>query len=263
LSATLAEEDDHDHDHDHEDEADCSCISGLFFDDLVTDIACDDSDSITAMQQYLVDNDCSDYCHVHDDEKEYHHEDAASFMCYQTWAVVVQYHNQCPSGSVDEDVYHDFLDACPDCHEAYYVHPNAPNCTIEESVCENADEQVGAVTYVRDNCVDACDGNCTVMWQMVESIHLLCDHDDLSVEFEEIFESGIEDTVCGDAIYCNVIEDEGDANCSSHANEEFDEYRVEYGALDVNAVLEAGSSGAAQLVFGMAAALSVVAALFA
>merc|ERR1712013_338674 len=245
-------------DHDHEDEADCACITG--FDTTDLDVSCDDLETITSIQQYLTDNDCADVCHDHDGEKEFHYEDEASFVCFQAWSLVVQYHNRCPTGSVDEDVYHNFLDVCPGCHQSYYVHDGAPNCTIAESVCENAAEQVGAVEFVRDNCVDTCDGNCTAVWQMVESIHLLCDHDDLSVEFEEIFESGIEDNACGEAIYCNVIDEEGDANCSSHANEDFAGYLDMYGPVDVDEIT--GSSGAQQMIAGAAAVLSVLAVFF-
>ena len=243
-------------------EPDCSCITGFTFDEL--DIACDDLESITSIQQFLVDNECSNACELRDGKNQYNHADAASFECFQAWSLVVQYHNQCPTGSVDEDMYHTFHDVCPDCLEPYYVHEGAPNCTLANaSVCQNAAEQVGAVTYVRDNCVDACEGNCTAAWQMVESIHLLCDHNDLSVEFDEIFESGIEDTVCGDAIYCNVIDDGEDANCGSLANVDFAEYVDEYGALDVDSIVgDDDNSGAPELIFGMAAALSAVSAFF-
>lgn len=266
--------DDHDHDdHDHEG-ADCSCITGydaddLFGDDMVTD--CDDTDSITALQNYLESDLCQDnlssYCHAHGDENEYHHVNEQSFLCFQTWSLVVQIHNICPTGAVDEDKYHDFLDSCPNCESEFYVHEGAPNCTITDTICSDTDTQTDLVNFVSNNCVTECAlANCSTVWQTVEGIHLLCDHDDFADTFEELFEEAIETTVCGEEIYCNVIEDHDHmANCSAGLNEEIEEYFTEFGALDVDAIIEAGmdSSSAQKLVIGVAAVLSLAAAYLA
>merc|ERR1712087_650216 len=263
MGTALAQHDDHQHSDDGV--ADGPCITGFESEDL--DIACGDTDTLETIQQYLDDNDCDGYCHAHGGEIMFHPDDdelEEGFTCFQAFSLLVQYHDYCPTGSVDEEMFHDYLEECPDCKQEHYYHDGAPECS-GDLMCMDTVAQELAVNYVSVNCVDSCDGNCTAMWQAVEGYHRMCAHEELSVLFDTIYDTAFEATLangCGEDIYCNVPwEANYTADCSSDANSDYFEYLTEYGVLDVDAITE-GSSGVQRVLIGAAASLSVAAVLF-
>jgi len=265
VAAAVAQHDDHQHSDD--DVADCSCITG-YDTDTLEEAVCDDTDTLEAIQQYLEDNDCTQYCHLHGDHGMWHEasDDSdveESFDCLQAFSLLVQYHDFCPTGSVDEEMFHEYLEVCPDCKQEHYYHSGAPECS-GDLMCMDTAAQEMAVTYVSNNCVDSCEGNCTEVWQMVEGYHRMCAHGDLSEAFELIYDSAFEETVCGEDIYCNVPwEANYTADCSSDANEDYAGFLETYGTLDVDAITDEYSSGAVQhVVIGLVAVLSVASVFF-
>jgi len=228
--------DDH-HDHDHDDDhPDCECITGYTTDDL--DIACNDTETLNEIQQYLLDNECDSYCHTHDDVNELHLDHGSSeeegWICFQAFSLVNQYHDYCPSGAINESLFHHYLDVCPDCRGATHYDEDAVDCDMTLN-CTDGDAQLAAIEYVNDYCILTCEGNCTEVWQTVEGYHQICDHDDLSEEFDTIFDSlAFTETACGDDIHCNVVGADEDANCSAHENEWYYEHLLEYGVLDLD-----------------------------
>ena len=93
--------------HQHADNStrDCSCTTGW----ETSDLTCSDS-SISAVESYIANNDCdpTGYCMVHHMGDMGHHlmytgsDDEDDFACFQAYSLLVQYHDYCLSGSVDE-----------------------------------------------------------------------------------------------------------------------------------------------------------------
>merc|ERR1712241_400137 len=185
--------------------------------------------------------------HAHGDELEYHHDDEASWRCFQTWTLWVQYHNYCPSGAVNETLFHDYLDHCPMCFQVHYELEGAPDCQ-EDLNCTDTDAQVAAVTYVDQNCItaDGCSQDCQDSWQDVESYHRLCDNDELAEEFDSLFDGlAWEETDCTEEqVHCNVhAEEDYAAECSSELNEEWAGHLADFGIFNVDEEI-LGVSGA-------------------
>ena len=110
--------DDHDHDHDHDGEnADCVCATGV----SRSEIDCDDPDhALEGIQHYLQENNCKQYCedgYLHADEAD---DEEAAFLCLQVWFLMGQYHDYCISGAVNETLFHEYLEVCPDCNEEFF-----------------------------------------------------------------------------------------------------------------------------------------------
>lgn len=185
-AVAIRAQDDDDHDHDHEGEGDCECASG--YDNNLLAESCDDA-PITQIQDYIRENDCQQYCHDHDGELEYHGSGEAAWRCFQTYTLWIQYHNYCPSGAVNETFFHDYLDVCPYCHQDHYIIEGAPDCD-ESLSCTNETNQIEAIQFVNSTCISTCtDALCEETWREVEGYHRLCDHDELSVEFDTIFDN--------------------------------------------------------------------------
>merc|ERR1719203_2303395 len=114
VATGLAQHDGHQHSDDGV--ADCPCITGFSSDEL--SISCDDSSTLMAIQNYLDANDCASYCHAHGGVGMFHPDDdelEEGFTCFQAFSLLVQYHDYCPMGSVDEELFHEYLEECPDC----------------------------------------------------------------------------------------------------------------------------------------------------
>merc|ERR1719499_608036 len=252
----ILDDDHHDHDHSHTgDTPDCECITGLTTDDL--DIACNDSETLTEIQHYLVENDCIDWCELHngtqewnanywmeldddtDTDTDHDHDHNAEgeepgWICFQAFSLLNQYHDYCPSGAINETLFHIFLDVCPDCIGETHYDEDAVDCDMTLN-CTDGAAQLSAINYVSNNCMDSCDGNCTTVWQTVEGYHQICDHDDLSEEFDTIFDNlAYEETACGEDIHCNVVGADEDADCTADENEWYYEHLLEYGVLDLD-----------------------------
>ena len=107
---------DHDHDHDHE-YADCECVTGVPTDDLDCD-GDEFDEELEGVQHYLTENNCKQYC----DDGDYTGTNEAGFICLQTWFLLGQFHDYCVSGSVNESLFHDYLDVCPDCAQEFFYY---------------------------------------------------------------------------------------------------------------------------------------------
>lgn len=263
IATALAQHDNHQHSDDSV--ADCSCITGIDTEEL--DISCDDTSTLESIQSYLENNDCIGYCHAHGGMTMFHLDDddaAESFTCFQAFSLLVQYHDYCPTGSFNVELFYELLEECPDCKQEHYYQEGAPECSGMLD-CDDTEDQESIVTYVSENCVDSCEGNCTEVWQMVEGYRRMCAHGELSTEFEVIFDSAIEATLangCGEDIYCNVPwEANYTADCTSDANSEYAGYLDDYGELDVDAITT-GESGVRRVVIGLALILSAAAVFF-
>lgn len=227
ISAILAQHD-HDHDHDHsaaEGTPDCECVNGLTTEDL--DIACADEDQLNDIQDYLVDNDCISFCVDQAINFEDYDPELPAWRCFQMFSLVNQYHDYCPSGAINETLFHIYLDECPDCTGATHYDPDAPDCDMTLN-CSDATAQLEAITYVSDSCIETCEGNCTTLWQEVEAYHQICDHDDLSEAFDTIFDNlAYDETACGEDVHCNVVANATEVDCSSDSNAYYFEHLSE------------------------------------
>lgn len=237
--------DGHDHGdhsgHQHTDEtiAACECSTGITTDMLASECSGDDFDTdLGILQTYLTENDCSQYCTdfvVADGE--------TAFRCYQVFALLTQIHDYCASGTVDEELFHDYLDSCPDCYQNHLFIEGAPECDAGLN-CTDTEHQIEDVELVLANCTDVCpdtiyhDGeeeSCNEVWQHVEGYHRMCAHTELTVEFEKIYDTAaFTTTVCTDT-HCNVPwEINGTANCSSSANMKYMMLNEMYGDLVID-----------------------------
>jgi len=254
VSAALAQ---HDHDHDHgspEGTPDCHCVNGLTPDDL--DIACDDDEQLVDIQAYLVDNDCKGYCEDQEIHFEEHDPELPAWRCFQMFSLVNQYHDYCPSGAINETLFHIYLDECPDCIGETHYDEDAPDCDMTLN-CTDGNAQLTAINYVVNNCIDTCEGNCTTVWQTVEGYHQICDHDDLSEEFDEIFDNlAYDETACGEDVHCNVVSN-ATTNCSSTANAYYLEHLLELGNLTEDVIQDLLTDGVPQFVSGLGMVASV------
>ena len=236
-------EHDHDHDHDshqHTDESvpDCSCITGIVTDDL----DCDDAtDIISDLQEFLEEESCDQYC----SNNTYIGTTEETFLCFQAFSLLVQYHDYCETGTVDEELFHEYLEKCPDCKQEHYYVEGAVECD-GELMCEDSTAQEAEVQNVIDNCNEAgeCADGCVESWRKVEGYHRMCDHHDLSEDFDTLFEQAIfGDTGCTN-ISCNVPwEDDYMANCSSQANMGYADLLSMYDAIDVDEIHDDGHAG--------------------
>merc|ERR1719499_1772499 len=282
----ILDDDHHDHDHSHDgDTPDCECITGLTTDDL--DVACNDTETLTEIQHYLVDNHCIDWCELHngtqewnanywmelagdtdsDTDHDHDHDDhnaegeEPGWICFQAFSLLNQYHDYCPSGAINETLFHIFLDVCPDCIGDTHYDEDAADCDMTLN-CSDGNAQLSAINYVSNNCMDTCDGNCTTVWQMVEGYHQICDHDDLSEEFDTIFDNlAYDETACGEDVYCNVVGNTT-VNCSSTSNGYYLEHLLELGNLTDTVIDELlatmDTDGAFQVVSGLGLVASMV-----
>jgi len=161
--------------------------------------------------------------------------DKWGFRCFQAYTLLVQYHDYCITGSVNESLLHHYFEICPDCQQQHHYIEDADDCDGDLD-CTDTDAQESAVKYVNSTCITSCDGNCTEVWQMVDGYHRMCAHSDLSEEFDTLYAAlSWDETVCNEEeIHCNVPwEANYTANCDSEVNEEYTEMWEEYG--DFNA----------------------------
>ena len=97
--------------------------------------------------------------------------------------------------------------------------------------------QEDAIDYVLDNCIDSCEDPCPAKFVEVEGYHRICDHDDISEEFDEAFdENPWKNTVCSvTESHCNVEEEEDHKiNCSSPLNRELYMIKMDGGYDDLD-----------------------------
>merc|ERR1712154_144068 len=166
---------------------------------------------------------------------EYDGDSEAAWRCFQTFTLWVQYHNYCPTGAINETLFHDYLDYCPMCYQEHFQIEGAPECDSSLN-CTNLDAQVTEIKFVNANCIDACtNSECEPAWQTVEGYHRVCDHEELSETFDTLFDQlAFENTAC-DNVHCNVIAEEGyEAVCTSDVNSEWNAFLEKYGPLDVD-----------------------------
>ena len=250
-----------DHDHDHDEHGDCSCITGISTAEL--DENCDDADfdsNLAAVEEYLMEHECKQYC----SDGEYTgltSEDA--FICVQVWALYGQYHDYCISGTVNETLFHEYLDSCPDCAQDTYQYEGAPDCDTSLN-CTDGDAQLEAVNYVLNNCIgdNECDDECPERFRETEGYHRLCDHDDISQAFDEAFDQNPwSNTLCStDVVHCNVAEEANHTlNCSSEANHELYELQELYGPLDTHDIFHDHGDSTSLITTIFATIVSVVA----
>jgi len=244
--------------HSHSDEtiADCECTTGITTSELDTN--CDDADfqsNLVALESYLTDNSCEQYC----EDFALTEETEAAFTCYQVFSLLVQYHDYCPSGTVNEEMFHEYLEVCPDCYQNHYQYPDASDCDADLN-CTDSEHQIEDINFVLDYCIDACpddiddittnaDGDehedhesCEELWQHVEGYHRMCSHTDLTEAFDEkydeLFDSAFTDTVCQD-IHCNVPwEYNNTATCTSSENTKYNTLRGTYGDLVIADIVD-------------------------
>ena len=91
-----------------------------------------------------------------------------------------------------------------------------------KSECKSAVFCIRSIPKVLNNCITECDGNCTSVWQIVDGYHRMCAHEELSEEFDTLYdELSWDETVCDStAIHCNVPwEEDYEADCESVTNE--------------------------------------------
>lgn len=238
VAAALAQHD-HDHDHDHGNSTgtpNCECVTG--FDETELDVACEDEDQLNEIQAYLIENDCISYC----EEQEIHFEDfdpeIPAWNCFQMFSLVGQYHDYCASGAINETLYHIYLDECPDCIGQTHYDEDAPDCVAVD--CTDATAQLTAINYVVANCISSCDDPCEATWQEVEAYHQTCDHDDLSEQFDTIFDNLAYDETTCEEVHCNVVSN-ATTDCTAENNEYYYEHWEEYGDLDVDELLDDGA----------------------
>jgi len=254
-------DDSDDHDHDHEDMYDCSCTTGIATEDLT----CGDDAVIDDIQSFMVQNGCKQYCDAHEHAGETHLEydgdTKLAWRCFQAFTALIQYHDYCPTGRVNETLIHEYYEVCPDCLQEHYQYENAVACD-ETLNCTDSVDQEDQINYVNANCISECGTGCAEAWRTAEGYHRVCDHDDLSETFDTLFDNlAWDETVCNQSlIHCNYEwEEDHTIDCSSELNEEFKENLDMYGAFDLDDV---GESGTAQYFTVFGAILSVFAVFF-
>lgn len=222
---------------------DCECTTGISTDDL--DIMCDGSSSdgsssLEQLQAYLVENNCDQYCAVHtmmnEDHMMYIGTTEPAFKCFQAYTNLIQYHDFCPSGSVNETLLHLYLSKCPDCLQKHYEYESAAECDGALNCTDIADQEY-EISFIQTNCITACGTGCTDAWQTVEGYHRMCAHTELSEEFDTLYDSlAWTETVCTETeIHCNVPwEDDYEADCSSDLNKEYKSKLDMYGEFDLD-----------------------------
>ncbi len=228
LSSSSGDDDHDGHQHSSEDLYDCQCTTGYT---VESDIKCGEATKIiSGLESYLVENKCDAYCA----NEAYTGSTEDEFKCFQAFTLVIQYHNYCEFGTVNETLIHEYLEKCPDCKEQHHQHEGAPDCDGSLK-CTNTTDQVAKIMFVKNNCVTTCDDAlCVPSWQTVEGYHRACSHHELSEEFDEIFDSLLSTTSVCDNIYCNVPwEQDYTANCTSEVNHEYEHEFEEYGKLDL------------------------------
>ena len=180
---------------------DCSCASGWSNADL-DNYGCDSSalqTTLDELQHFLMEETCIQYC---SDLAYTGGDDEIAFMCFQAWALTLQFHTYCPSGTVNETLVHGYLEECPDCLEKHYQYEGAPNCTTTLDCTDTADQEE-QVNFVNDNCIEDCNQTvCDARWLAVESYHRTCSHAELSEEFDTIYDGAFDATECD--YHCNV-----------------------------------------------------------
>merc|ERR1719410_1123066 len=259
--------DDHDHTHDSHDHSghqhtsdiqDCECITGYTTENLAEN--CDNA-PIVQLQEYMMENNCDSVCHLHGDEQEYEGTTEADFRCFQAYTLLLQYHDYCPSGAINESLLHDYLEVCPDCLQKHYQYENTPECDGGLN-CTDTTAQETEIQFVSQNCVDTCEkSECAESWQVVEGYHRMCAHDELSEEFDTLYDSlAFAETECGEDIHCNVPwEEDYSADCSSELNEDWTAYVTQYGELDLDKHI---LSGTARMITACAFVVSFAAVFF-
>ena len=218
------------HQHTRDSIYDCECTTGITTDML----DCDDiNKNLDGLQNYLVDNDCSQYCmnlmYIGNSEN--------AFKCFQVFTILVQYHDYCTSGTVNETLFHQYLEKCPDCLQKHYYVVGADECE-GHLVCNDTTSQETDVQYVLNNCIDSCDGDCNSTWKTVQGYHRMCHHGELSEEFDTLYDkAAFSNTVCQN-IECNVPwEANYTVNCSNSVNMQYIKLNIQYGNLDIDEIL--------------------------
>eukprot|EP01084_Bolivina_argentea_P215874 366595_1 len=222
--------------HSHMDENlyDCGCATGLFSEK--NNFSCDDKNVVTALQNYIVTNNCMMSCNASDMNKYDGNEQA--FRCLQAFTLILQLHDYCGNLSINMTLIHEYLDHCPDCYQHHYYYEGADECPGYLK-CQNeglALKQTGQ--YVIRYCIDQCIGGCETQWKYFEGYHKMCYHNFWSAEplFDKYYHQALEATKCD--FHCNVPGDHNYViNCSSQANMKYDMWRIEHGDFDVNGIL--------------------------
>ena len=232
LSLINASDNDHSgHQHTSDSIYDCECTTGITTDML----DCDDiNEHLNGLQKYLVYNKCDQYCM----NLEYIGNTENEFKCFQVFTILVQYHDYCESGTVNETLFHEYLENCPDCLQKHYYHPDAEECDGSLNCTDINDQQI-KVQYILNNCVDSCGINCNETWKIVEGYHRACEHNQLSEEFDTLFDEAVfKNTVC-EGIECNVPwEVNYTVNCSESVNIKYMLLNMEYGDLVIDVILD-------------------------
>jgi len=260
ICTTLSEGDSHEG-HDHDEMYDCSCSTGI----TVEELSCGDDENINDIQMFMVQNQCDQYCDAHEHageaHLEYDGETKLAWRCFQAYSNLIQYHDYCPSGAVNESLIHEYFEVCPDCLEEHYIYEGAADCDATLD-CTNSTDQEYEINFVNNNCISSCGDGCVEAWRTVEGYHRVCDHDDLSVAFDELFDNlAWDETVCAEAdIHCNYEEEEDHTiDCTSTLNEDYKANLDMYGVFDLTDV---GESGTAQYFTVFGAIVSVLGVFF-
>eukprot|EP01084_Bolivina_argentea_P183033 315901_1 len=211
---------------------DCGCATGLFSEE--DNFSCDDQNVVSALEKYIVQNNCMMPCMSSD--MNVYDSNEAGFRCLQAFTLILQFHDYCATLSVNETLIHEYLDHCPDCLQQHYYYEGANECSGHLN-CTDIAAQLESINYVKNNCIDTCSAtNCQSKWLEVEGYHRMCYHHELSQDFDSIYDQSFKDTTCD--FHCNVPWDHNYIiNCSSIANMKYGTWRIEYGDFDVSGIL--------------------------
>ena len=233
ISLISADTGDHSgHQHTSDDIYDCECTTGI----TTNNLDCDDIDEhLDGLQKYLSDNDCDQYCM----NFMFHGNTEVAFRCFQVFTILVQHHDYCESGTVNETLFHHYLEKCPDCLQQHHYVAGAEECDGGLN-CTDTDAQENDVQYILDHCVSACnDSQCNSTWKTVQGYHRMCAHNELSEEFDSLYDqAAFSKTVCN-SIECNVPwEANYTVNCSNSNNMPYMILIKEFGDLDIDELLD-------------------------
>merc|ERR1712054_727862 len=189
--------DDHDDDHDdHEHGEPCYCLAM----ENAWELDClNTTGLVLPALEYIIDpfNGCS-------------FEDAGSDMsCLNNYHIVQAHHDHCPHDALDvvgewmdvENILHDYEDFFLDCEIGRLYDPTLESCPTVD--CENTPAMMEAVaTLTSGACEDSCDYSCSMAFQIVLSVHDVCDEDDVPYvletslhDYEEICEEHLRNSV--------------------------------------------------------------------
>jgi len=211
-------EDDHDdHDDDHDDHGHgepCYCLAM----ENAWELDClNTTGLVLPALEYIIDpfNGCS-------------FEDAGSDMsCLNNYHIVQAHHDHCPHDALDavgewmdvENILHDYEDFFLDCEIGRLYDPTLESCPIVD--CENTPAMMEAVaTLTSGACEDSCDYSCSMAFQIVLSVHDVCDEDDVPY----VLETSLHDyeEICEEHL-CNSVGPDFDitlVDCDDHDDED-------------------------------------------